>query len=160
MRMKFGTIVLQVNAHPLTGWYFWCIIIISRYVYAYVCMYSIHSIQRSGKLSLSAIQRRSAGVVVNRSHFTAYSGSRILIRCPPLHTYIHKSFIKTMAERIEFTLNKNINKTVNQSISQSINQSINQAVSQWIITTETRWAGQSPTWGRPAPQFRVQNQFE
>jgi len=25
---------------------------------------------------------------------------------------------------------------------------------------ETRWAGQSPTWGRPAPQFRVQNQFK
>ena len=24
----------------------------------------------------------------------------------------------------------------------------------------TRWAGQSPTWGRPAPQFRVQNQFK
>jgi len=25
---------------------------------------------------------------------------------------------------------------------------------------KTRWAGQSPMWGRPAPQFRVQNQFE
>ena len=42
------------------------------------------------------------------------------------HTYIHKRFIKTMAERIEFT-NENVNKTVNQS---SINQSINQSVIQ------------------------------
>jgi len=25
---------------------------------------------------------------------------------------------------------------------------------------QTKWAGQSPTWGRPAPQFRVQNQFK
>jgi len=24
----------------------------------------------------------------------------------------------------------------------------------------TRWAGQSPTWGHPSPQFRVQNQFK
>jgi len=28
------------------------------------------------------------------------------------------------------------------------------------VLHETRWAGQSPTWGRPAPQFRVQNQFK
>ena len=46
-----------------------------------------------------------------------------------IHTYC---FIKTMAERIEFTLNENVNKTVNLSI----NQSINQSISQWIITTE------------------------
>ena len=30
-----------------------------------------------------------------------------------------------MAERIEFTLNKNVNKTVNLSINQSISQSVN-----------------------------------
>jgi len=30
-----------------------------------------------------------------------------------------------MAERIEFTLNKNVNKTVNQSINQSISHSVN-----------------------------------
>ena len=41
------------------------------------------------------------------------------------HTYIHKSFIKTMAERIEFT-NENVNKTVNLSINQSIKQSVSQ----------------------------------
>ena len=29
-----------------------------------------------------------------------------------------------------------------------------------LTEIQTRWAGQSPTWGRPAPQFRVQNQFE
>ena len=28
------------------------------------------------------------------------------------------------------------------------------------ILSPTRWAGQSPTWGRPAPQFRAQNQFK
>jgi len=28
------------------------------------------------------------------------------------------------------------------------------------VLQSTRWAGQSPTWGRPAPQFQVQIQFK
>ena len=52
-----------------------------------------------------------------------------------LHTYTHKSFIKTMTERIEFTL-RETKMSIKQSICQSIYQSINQSVSQWIITTE------------------------
>ena len=28
-----------------------------------------------------------------------------------------------------------------------------------LVVNKTRWAGQSPTWGRPAPQFQVQNKF-
>ena len=29
-----------------------------------------------------------------------------------------------------------------------------------LTTRTTRWAGQSPTWGRPAPQVRVESQFK
>ena len=29
-----------------------------------------------------------------------------------------------------------------------------------LNSSKTRWARQSPTWGRPSPQFRVQNQFK
>ena len=53
-----------------------------------------------------------------------------------------------LRKKIKYT-HRELYSPINGSTNKKINRN----------TIKTRWAGQSPTWGRPAPQVRVESQF-